>query len=78
MDNIIAEALVAGESEYLEEKLSELRKFEERIENWDLQGLVFLDYFTAVSIIEHVKQSPTAEVFILIYKQIIYYFEAND
>merc|ERR1712037_428115 len=61
MDHIIAEALVAGESEYLEEKLGELRKFEERIENWDLQGLVFLDYFTAVSIIEQIKQSPTED-----------------
>jgi len=59
MDHIIADALVAGESEYLEDKLSQLRKFEERIENWDLQGLVFLDYFTAVSIIEQIKQSQT-------------------
>ena len=59
MDHIIADALVAGESQYLEDKLSHLQKFEERIENWDLQGLVFLDYFTAVSIIEQIKQSQT-------------------
>ena len=69
MDHIIAEALVAGESEYLEEKLGELRKFEERIENWDLQGLVFLDYFTAVSIIEQIKQSPTEDVFCFVVKK---------
>ncbi|CBY10994.1 unnamed protein product [Oikopleura dioica] len=62
MDHIIADALVAGESEYLEDKLSQLRKFEERIENWDLQGLVFLDYFTAVSIIEQIKQSQTQNI----------------
>ena len=59
MEYIIAEALVSGESEYLEEKLSLLREADEQIENWDLQGLVYLDYFTAVTIIEKLKQNPS-------------------
>lgn len=59
MEHIIAEALVSGESEYLEEKLSLLREADELIENWDLQGLVYLDYFTAVTIIEKLKQNPS-------------------
>ena len=59
MEHIIAEALVSGESEYLEEKLTQLRQADEHIENWDLQGLVYLDYFTAVTIIENLKQNPS-------------------
>lgn len=55
MEEIAARSLIDGDVEYLAHKLGRLSDLEENIENWETEGAVYFDFFTASTLIKRLE-----------------------